>query len=320
MTKIEHPPDALEMAVDAAVRAVPDWRGRAIMCVPALDGVVSPVHRGVASHCWKVSLDGEAPAWFLKVLHDDMVDFVDVAGSYKAASAAAISGVTPTPRYFPSPSAAIFDLLPDGWNWARLHDFNDPDLVACVVAARRAIQAGPTLGRAQNLFVVIADYAQRAEAAQIALPPDAWWLISQAVEIGRAIEAAGAEIRPCHLDGASSNVMLSLEGEVRLVDFDSAGDADPHWDLGVMMAEICQFEPEEAAIVEIFAGGYDKRIHHRARLYGAADDIKWGLWGYLVAAGSSRRGVEFVKYAEWRLLRARMVLHDPRFEGMLRHV
>lgn len=320
MKQIGRPSDALEKAVDAALHAVPDWQGRAISYAAAFDGVVSPIHRGVASHCWKVSLDGEAPAWFLKVLHDDMKDFVDVAASYKAADMAATSGVTPTPRYLPSASAAIFDLLPDGWMWARLHHFNDPDIVARVVAARRAIQAGPTLGRVQDLFATIADYAKRAEAARIALPQDVWWLTSRTAEIGRAIGAAGTETRPCHLDGASSNVMLSPEGNVCLVDFDSAGDADPYWDLGVMMAEICQFEPEEAALVEIFAGRYDKRIHHRARLYGAADDIKWGLWGYLVAAGSPRRGVEFVKYAEWRFLRARMVLHDPRFEGMLRHV
>ncbi|VFU08737.1 protein of unknown function [Methylocella tundrae] len=35
---------------------------------------------------------------------------------------------------------------------------------------------------------------------------------------------------------------------------------------------------------------------------------------------SARKGVEFLKYAQWRLLRCRMTIRDARFEDMLRHL
>ncbi|SNB72895.1 Phosphotransferase enzyme family protein [Arboricoccus pini] len=309
----------LETRVEAILRQLPDGEGEPYRYAPALGGVVSPIHRGVATTAWLVAKGDAPPHLFLKLPEPEMASFLDPTGDFAAARVAAEAGVSPAPRYLID-DAILFDYLPAPFAWARLHQFLDPTVRARLIAAKRAIQAAPSMSRKRELGPRLAAFAGKIETLGIALPPDGWWLIRQGAGITEAIASAGQDVCPCHLDGVSSNVMLHPDGRLQLVDFDLAGDADPHWDLGTVMAEICQFEDEEAALVELFLGGYDRRVHHRARLLGAADDIAWGLWGYLLARLSPRSHVEFVKYAEWRFLRARMVLHDPRFEAMLRHV
>ena len=56
----------------------------------------------------------------------------------------------------------------------------------------------------------------------------------------------------------------------------------------------------------------------RCRLYAVADDLAWGVWGLVMDATSSRCHFEFLKYANWRLLRCRMALRHPGFEERLR--
>ena len=58
----------------------------------------------------------------------------------------------------------------------------------------------------------------------------------------------------------------------------------------------------------------------RAILYGAADDLRWGLIAATLAATSPRTSLEFLKFASWRFLRCRMAMRDPRFPERLRMV
>lgn len=308
-----------ERHVEALLAGVEDWAARGPRYAPALAGVISPIHRGTAAQAWLVALDGESPAFFMKVLHADMAADIDLPAAFAAARIAGIAKVAPMPRHLLA-DAIIFDLLPKEWDWARLHRLVEPALRTRLLAAKRVLHEGPSFGRARSLAERLRELGARVEAARVTLPPDGRWLLERAALIATTIESAGIDRKPCHLSGVASDVMIGPQDAIRLVDFDMAGDADPHWDLGTMMAELCQFEDEEMALVEEFNGRYDRRVHHRARLLGAADDVAGGLWAYLMGARSTRRSVEFVKYAEWRLLRARMVVHDHRFEAMLRHV
>jgi thiamine kinase-like enzyme len=125
---------------------------------------------------------------------------------------------------------------------------------------------------------------------------------------------------PCHADGVSSNVMIAQSGSVQLVDFDQACNTDPFYDIGIVLNEAFQFEADMRPVLEMFEGTYRETAMNRCRLYGIADDLMWGIWGTLMDAVSPRAGVEFLKYAQWRLLRCRMALHNPGFEGMLRRL
>jgi thiamine kinase-like enzyme len=138
--------------------------------------------------------------------------------------------------------------------------------------------------------------------------------------VAAAIAAAGVDTVPCHADGVSSNVMVGPGNTIRLVDFEWARQADPAHDLGTVLAELLPFDGEALLAIEIATGRPDAQVLARARLYGAADDLMWALWGFISAARSPRKQVEFFKYAEWRLLRARTVIEGPRFETWLKQV
>jgi hypothetical protein len=71
-------------------------------------------------------------------------------------------------------------------------------------------------------------------------------------------------------------------------------------------------------LLEIHDGCYSEAAFGRCRLYAAADDLYWALRSLLQHARSPLRGVEFLKYAEWRFLRCRMLLGHPSFEQRLR--
>jgi thiamine kinase-like enzyme len=146
------------------------------------------------------------------------------------------------------------------------------------------------------------------------------WMREMIRDAGDAIASAGLDLVPCHGSGESSNVMIGPSARIALVDFDCAGLADPFYDIGILLTEACQFEPEMRAGLEIAFGRQDEAMLNRCRLYGAADDLYWGLRGLVMAATSPRRDIEFLKFGEWRLLRCRMFLHETRFEERLRRL
>ena len=72
--------------------------------------------------------------------------------------------------------------------------------------------------------------------------------------------------------------------------------------------------------LEAYEGSIRRVTLDRCRLYAVADDLYWGLWSAQMNSVSARRGIEFLKYAQWRLLRCRMALQDPDFERKLRMI
>jgi hypothetical protein len=114
--------------------------------------------------------------------------------------------------------------------------------------------------------------------------------------------------------------MIDEAGGVLLVDFDLAANIDPFEDLGSFLVEAHAFDPAARESFEAFHGSFDERLFNRARLYGVADDLRWGLIGAILARTSARSDLEFLKYAEWRFLRCRMAMRDQRFEERVRRV
>ena len=156
-----------------------------------------------------------------------------------------------------------------------------------------------------------------AREGGVALPADADALLASVGAIGAALEAAGRDVAPCHNDGQASNILLGPGGDVLLVDFDCAGQSDPHYDLAVLLNEAHDFEAGWQAGVEMQEGRCDARVLNRCRAYAVADDLLWGLRGLILSATSPRRDMEFLKYGEWRLLRCRMALGEPGFAERL---
>lgn len=143
-------------------------------------------------------------------------------------------------------------------------------------------------------------------------------MLDWATQIEAAILAAGFDVKPCHGDGLASNVLLGPDGAVTLVDFDEARDDDPWYEIGALLNEAFQFESEMEPALEMFEGSVRRASLNRCRAYAVVDDLVWGIWGLLMDRVSPRGEIEFLKYAQWRLLRCRMALRDPALESRLR--
>jgi hypothetical protein len=303
----------------AAVLAASPWAGRdGLSWRPGVAAVASPMCQAVDWSNWVVTCDDEQEALFVKILDPEMRPFVDPMATHAGAQAAAASGVAPAVQFFlPEQEALAFTFMPAPWRGARLDDLQRPEVMQAAIAAKRAMRGGAALARHWNVFERIRDHAAIAGATRTPSPGDLSALLSQVQEIGRAIEAAGYDSLPCHNDGQASNILLADDGRVLLADFDCAGQADPYYDLAVLLNEANSFEEGWRLGIEMHDGRCDERLLNRCRAYAAADDLLWGLWGLVASATSPRRHLEFLKYGQWRLLRCRMALREPGFADRL---
>ena len=286
----------------------------------ATSPVASPIRRAVEHDCARVCVDGTE--YFLSRRTEDAADFVDLPGSAHAARQAAAAGVAPAViEELAGVDSVVYDHLPDGVRWARNDDLAQVDVLARVIAAKKLLHKGPSMGRRRSVFGEIESFAQLAarDLPPHMVPRSTLWLRDCAAQCDAALQASGVEIVPAHGDGVSSNVMVSDDGsQVWLVDYDVAADMDPFLDFGSLLVESCRSDADWRTGVELALGTADEAGHARCRLYGFGDDLRWGLWGVVMGHLSGRPGIEFYKYGQWRLLRAHYTASDRRFESWLR--
>lgn len=285
---------------------------------PGPAAIVSPMCQAVDWSCWVV----EEAGLFVKLREPDAMPFVDFDATVAATQMAAALGLSPAVRFvLPGHQAIGLDLLRAPWRTARLSDLSNPTTFAAVLTAKHRFRDGPALHRHWDIFA-------HAEAMQDALdaagpgkgPADQRLLMAGVHQAREALTAAGSDLRPCHADGLASNLMLGPDDAVMLLDFDCAGMADPYLDVGLLLNEAFSCEADMRAGLDLAFGRDDPRDLNRCRLLAFADDVAWGFWGLAMAGTSPRRGLEFLKYGEWRLLRARMMMDDGAFDARLHRV
>lgn len=287
---------------------------------PAIGGVVSPIHRAVENHCCFATVEGSDPV-FVKRRHDDMAVFITPEHAAEASGKAGELGIAPRLLHAdPANAILVFEALGEEWSWGRTDVLRRPQVLENLLSAKRIFHKAVPLAETRSVFDLVAEYRRLADVPDVVLPAPVLTVAASIEKVAAAIAAAGVDTVACHADGASSNVMVGPGNTVRLVDFEWARQADPAHDLGTVLAELLPFDGEALLAIEIATGKPDAQILARARLYGAADDLMWALWGFISAARSPRKHVEFFKYAEWRLLRARTVVEGPNFETWLKKV
>ncbi|MFC3691037.1 phosphotransferase family protein [Chenggangzhangella methanolivorans] len=309
----------LEERVGAAVARLPglgEIAGFELAAAP----VASPTHRATVSDCVRLDPRDASPV-FLKIRHADCAADVSPVAA-EAAARAAEAGVAPN-VVATAEGALATEFLAPLWRYARVGDLQDVELLSETLAAKRRLHAASPIGWRFDPFERVRALAAEAAALGAPLPDGAAEMAAACDLAGAAIAAAGVDLAFCHNDGVASNVMLRdgpAGDRVRLVDFDLAGDNDPWFDVGALINEACRFEAERRAAIEAYAGACVERIYNRCRLYGAVDDVMWGLWGIVRAVGSKRPGIEFYKYGTWRLSHARATLGERGFEEWLRRL
>jgi hypothetical protein len=312
--------DERSLALESAA-AVPGWESRPLTAEPAIPILASPSWRGVDGTPWRVKDGRSGESLLIKVMDPDSAFYIDLTTTFLAARRASDLGVGP--RVFVADEATgvlVMEDLDDGWRVGTLERLLDPQIVDAVVAARRIFQTSGPLPKAVGVFDEIERFYADAKAAEAQLPTDVDWLVDELRFAGAALKGAAIETAPIHGDGNVSNLMISDTGEVRLIDWDRATTADPLEDIGSFLVEAFEQEPEARDAFDRNFPSLGEAAFNRARVYGVADDLRWGLIGAVVASKSPRNSHEFYKFASWRFLRCRMAVRAPRFGEQLRRM
>lgn len=310
------------MSLDAAralLARLPGWQGRAVDLRQGVVPMASPMNQGVDAASLRAIDSATGESLWLKLPHPDAALFADPKAASEAARIAGELGVGPMILASdPETGALAMTDHSATHKTATLDRLADPAIRDAILAVRKKLHAGPRFPRTTSIFADIR--ALREAASGLPLPQDHAWLFGNAEAAEAAIAASGIDTVPAHGDGNASNVLVAEDKSVLLVDYDLAANRDPFEDLGSFLAEAHPFDPEARETFEAFHGHHDERLFNRARLYGTIDDLRWGLIGAILAATSERNDLEFLKYADWRFLRCRFAMRDPRFEERVRRV
>lgn len=281
--------------------------------------MASPSWWGADSECLDVrSTDDVTPAAvFVKSMIGHAGDYVDVAQAFAAATEAGERGVGPT-VYASDPATGLLvqENVVDTSSTATLDVFDDDAALERLIGLRRQVNDFTTITRTATVFDDIRTLSTLAASATVTLPDDFPWMTRMLAMAEKRIAAAGFDAVPCHGDGNVSNVLLVEDGRMLLVDWDVAAVIDPLQDIGALLAEVRPFDSSARVAFEIAWGHFDQAAFDRARVYGVADCVRWGLVG--AYADAARPGtLEYSKFSDWQFLRARAGLGDVHFHDRL---
>ncbi|MEO1193438.1 MAG: phosphotransferase [Pseudomonadota bacterium] len=309
-----------ESKPEEALRAVLERQGVTGASVePAVPAVVSPVHRGVAHHCWRVEVPG-GDRLFCKLPAADQAQLLADADAARMARLAGDAGIAPAVAWFDEDSSILATAwLGEGWRYAKVEDLRQPETLSAVIGLLTRFHGQPVAGLPTHDAAARLQQQDRLlRALPIDRPPNYDWLLDQ-VTLTLAALAPATQV-PCHLGAIASNVMLGPEGAVLLVDFDQAGLSEPLHDLGILLTETFDFEDEWLAALQPLYGEATPQAVNRARLWGLVDDLTWGQWALICHARGQRPEIEYFKYASWRFLRATQTAGAWEFERRLRQL
>jgi thiamine kinase-like enzyme len=285
--------------------------------------MASPSWWGADSEGFDVRADdGSATAQtaFVKVMAGHAGAYVDLVQAFSAATEAGELGVGP--RVYAASAATgvlVMQNLVGAATTATLNVFDDDAALEKLVGLRKRVHGFTSITRRATVFDDIRTLSALAVSRAVALPADFDWMLRMLDMAERRIVAAGFDTVPCHGDGNVSNVLLPDEGGMLLVDWDVAAVMDPLQDLGALLAEVRPFDSAARDAFEMAWGSFDQALFDRARVYGLADCVRWGLIG--AYADAARPGtLEYSKFSDWQFLRARAGLSEAAFHDRLRNL
>jgi hypothetical protein len=285
--------------------------------------MASPSWWGADSDCLDVRAVNESsslPTAFVKSMIGHAGAYIDIAHAFAAATEAGERGVGPT-VYGADPTAGILvqENLVDTASTATLNVFDDDARLEQLIRLREQVREFDTITRTATVFDDIRTLTELVAANAVSLPTDFEWQTRMLEMAERRIVATGFDAVPCHGDGNVSNVLLPEDGRMLLVDWDVAAVMDPLQDLGTLLAEVRPFDSTAREAFESAWGSFDQSLFDRARVYGVADCVRWGLIG--AYADAARPGtLEYSKLSDWQFLRARAGLGDIHFHDRLRNL
>jgi thiamine kinase-like enzyme len=292
-------------ALDAAIRAVPAFKGSELEITPIAEGRTNRNFRITTDH----------GSYFLRLSEEDTRFLgIDRNAEQESMRAAADAGVGPeVVAYLPELGCLVT-------TWLDAEPLSEGDLereeiLAPTMEAITAIHAGPELAWSFEPFRIVEDYRRIAEERGVTVP--------EAYEPARAmagrIESAFAETpmpwMPCHNDLLEANFLLRA-GHVWIVDHEYAGMGDPFFDLGNLSINNALSDEAQERVLALYFGEPTDAHRARLKLMRIMSDFREAMWG-VVQQGLSTLEIDYVDYAQTHFDRLSTTMADPRFDDWL---
>src|SRR5699024_1848155 len=174
-------------------------------------------------------------------------------------------------------------------------------------------------GSSSSVFSEIEYLITECKRERILLPTDIDTLVGLTRESRDAIDNLEIKRTLCHRDVIASNVLLEPEA-THLCDYDRAGDDDPIFELAVLLSDAYVTDTEWQTALNYIQLPTSPSLFARLKLYAAADDLASALRCILYSNRTSVERYEYMKYAGWRLLKARWIMYDSRYSDWLENI
>ncbi|CAN5584461.1 hypothetical protein BH09ACT7_BH09ACT7_58040 [soil metagenome] len=287
--------------------------------------MASPSWWGADSECFDVrSVDqSSSPSTvFVKSMIGHAGAYIDIPQAFAAATEAGQRGIGPSVHACDAAAGIlVLENLVDTSATATLNVFDDDARLEQLIRLRQQVREFGSITRTATVFDDIRTLTELAATKAVNLPADFEWMARMLEMAEKRIAATGFDTTPCHGDGNVSNVLLADDGRMLLVDWDVAAVMDPLQDIGTLLAEVRSFDSSAREAFEMAWGSFDQSLFDRARVYGVADCVRWGLIG--AYADAARPGtLEYSKLSDWQFLRARARagLGDIHFHDRLKNL
>ncbi len=302
---------AAEHDLEAAAQRVPAWQGRALR--------YAPVTGGISNANWRVSVEGLAGRFFVKIPGKGTEMFIDRAAAMDASRKGARLGIGPRVHDdLAADGIEITDFIESRRSCTHA-DFRDLALCRTALDLYRRLHGGEALILTKTVFDMIDEHVEQVAALGGWVPPDHDELDAQYRCARAALEASGLDLVPCFNDPMAGNFMRDDAGTIMLIDYEHASNNDRCYDLGIWFGEMFFDEPTELALIEHYFGRVEPAVVARVALHKVLADLKWAAWS-MVQHKVSALDFDFFKYGVWNYMRARSVLRDLRWETWLRTV
>lgn len=219
-----------EREIEAVLRSVQPWSGRALR--------YAPVAGGISNSNWRVWLDGEVSSYFVKVPGRGTEQFIDRKAAFAASKQAESIGIGPRLYDYAAELGVEINDFVEGRTTCSNRDFLDAPVRASVMNAYRALHASPLLPLTKTIFDLIDEHVEQVRQAGGKLPADFPLLYREYTRARAALEASGLDIVPCFNDPMPGNFLRDEAGTILLIDYEYASNNDRCYDLGALSGEM----------------------------------------------------------------------------------
>lgn len=284
--------------------------------------VVSRVLGGLTNSNWRVDVEGDRRAYFVKVPGPGTEGFIDRATASAASLQAAKMGVGPAVFYCdPDTGIEVGEFL-EGYQPCTAWEVSLPEVCAELMGLFRTWHSGPVLPQTKTVFDMADEHREQVLRDGTVMPGWVQEVLAAYDEAKARFLAAGLDIVPCHNDPGAGNYMRFIADAsrpMRLIDYDYASNNERSYEIGVFVGFNFFDADQTRHAIESYFGHCDPQMWARVQVIRTVADVKWGLWG-LVNSRAWSGDFDYYKYGLWDLRRAHFEILAPDWSDQLRRL